>query len=58
MLARRPKSAQAIAMRARIVLVCAEGLSNSVAAKKLHITGATPLLAPASRGRRLRAPAF
>ena len=28
MLARRPKSAQAIAMRARIVLACAEGLSN------------------------------
>jgi hypothetical protein len=41
MLARRPKSAQAIAMRARIVLACAEGLSNGTAAKKLHITGAT-----------------
>src|SRR5438094_8614866 len=41
MLARRPKSAQAIAMRARIVLACAEGLNNGAAAKKLHITGAT-----------------
>jgi transposase len=41
MLARRPKSAQAIAMRARIVLGCDEGLSNSAVAKKLHITGAT-----------------
>src|SRR5437763_13962925 len=41
MLARRPKSAQAMAMRARIVLACGEGLSNGAAAKKLHITGAT-----------------
>src|SRR5258706_5026990 len=41
MLARRPKSAQAIAMRSRIVLACAEGLSNGAVAKKLHITGAT-----------------
>ena len=41
MLARRPKSAQAIAMRARIVLGCDEGLSNGAVAKKLHITGAT-----------------
>jgi len=28
MLARRPKSAQAMAMRARIVLGCEEGMSN------------------------------
>src|SRR6266404_2243658 len=41
MLARRPKSAQAIAMRARIVLACAEGLNNGAVAQKLHITGAT-----------------
>jgi transposase len=41
MLARRQKSTQAFAMRARIVLACAEGLSNVAAAKKLHITGAT-----------------
>jgi transposase len=41
MLARRPKSSQAIAMRARIVLGCDEGLSNGAVARKLHITGAT-----------------
>src|SRR5260370_40856134 len=41
MLARRPKSAQAFAVRARVVLACAEGLSNGAAAKKLHLTGAT-----------------
>jgi transposase len=40
-IARRPKSAQALAMRARIVLGCAEGMSNSEVARKLHITGAT-----------------
>src|SRR5438477_1157352 len=41
MLARRPKSAQAMAMRARIVPGCDEGLSNGAVAKKLQITGAT-----------------
>src|SRR5437764_14460624 len=41
MLARRPKSAQALAMRARIVLGCEEGWANGAVAKKLHITGAT-----------------
>ena len=41
MLARRPKSAPAIAMRARVVLGCDEGLSNGAVAKKLQITGAT-----------------
>jgi transposase len=41
MLARRPKSAQAIAMRACIGLACAEGLSNSAAACKVYVTGAT-----------------
>lgn len=41
MLARRPKSAQAMAMRARIVLSCDEGSSNTAGAKRLHITGAT-----------------
>src|ERR1044071_10335185 len=41
MLARRPKSAQAIAMRARIVLGCNDGLSNGELAKRLRITGAT-----------------
>ena len=41
LLARRPKSAQAIAMRVRIVLGCDEGLRNGAVAKKLHITAAT-----------------
>ena len=41
LLARRPKSSQAFAMRARIVLGCDEGLSNSAVVEKLHITGAT-----------------
>jgi len=41
MLARRPKSSQAMAMRARIVLGCDDGLSNQAVARKLHITGAT-----------------
>jgi transposase len=41
MLARRPKSAQALAMRARIVLGCAEGKSNGAVATELQITGAT-----------------
>src|SRR5512132_1541814 len=40
-MARRPKSVQAMAMRARIVLNCAEGMTNSEVAQKLHITGAT-----------------
>ncbi len=41
MIARRPKSSQAMAMRARIVLNCGHGMSNSEVARKLHITGAT-----------------
>jgi transposase len=41
MLARRPKSAQAVAMRARIVLGCSDGLSNGDVAKRFAITGAT-----------------
>lgn len=41
LLARRPKSAQAMAMRARIVLGCEEGWTNGTVAKKLHVTGAT-----------------
>jgi len=41
MLARRPKSAQAMAMRARIVLGCDEGQSNAAVAERLRITGAT-----------------
>lgn len=41
MLARRPKTGQAMAMRARIVLGCEEGLNNGAVAKRLGITGAT-----------------
>jgi transposase len=41
MIALRPKSAQAMAMRARIALGCGQGVSNTEIAKKLGITGAT-----------------
>ena len=41
LLARRPKSAQAMAQRARVVLHCAEGMSNSDVATRLHLTRAT-----------------
>lgn len=40
-LARRPKSAQAAALRARIVLACASGLSNDKVAEKLNVTRPT-----------------
>ena len=40
-IALRPKSAQAMAMRARIVLSCGQGMSNSEVARKLHMAGAT-----------------
>jgi transposase len=41
LLARRPKSAQAMAQRARIVLHCAAGMSNSDVATTVHVTRAT-----------------
>src|ERR1700691_2588749 len=41
MLSRRPKTGQALAMRARIVLCCDDGLSNDEVSKRLGITGAT-----------------
>ena len=41
MVALRPKSAQAMAMRARIVLSCAQGMSNAEVADKLDLAGAT-----------------
>lgn len=40
-IALRPKSSQAMAMRASIVLFCGHGKSNTEVAGKLHITGAT-----------------
>jgi len=38
---RRPKTAQALAQRARVVLACAEGHSNTEVARRLGLTGAT-----------------
>jgi transposase len=35
---RQPKCPQALALRARVVLLCADGLSNTDAAAALHIT--------------------
>jgi transposase len=40
-MARRPKSAQAMALRARIVLGCEKGMSNAAMAAKLQVTAAT-----------------
>jgi transposase len=37
-LARRPKTSQSIALRARIVLACAEGMANGTVAMQLGIT--------------------
>lgn len=39
--ARRPKSSQRLAMRAKIVLACAEGLDNQTAAKRVGVCPAT-----------------
>ena len=39
--ARRPKSAQALAVRCRVVLGCAEGLDNKVVATQLGLNQAT-----------------
>lgn len=41
LLAKRPKTDQRTALRARIVLACAEGLSNQAVATKLQVTGQT-----------------
>ena len=41
LLARRPKTAQRVALRAKIVLQAAEGLASQEIARKLGITGAT-----------------
>ena len=35
---RRAKTAQALALRARIILLCATGLSNTAAAESLHVS--------------------
>jgi transposase len=39
--ARKPKSAQALAQRAKIILLCERGLANAAVAAKLSLTGAT-----------------
>ena len=39
--ARRPKTAQRLALRARIVLSCAEGMENRRVAQQLRITDQT-----------------
>jgi hypothetical protein len=36
--ARRPKTAQALASRARIILACAEGKANEVVALQVRLT--------------------
>ena len=36
--ARRPKTAQRLALRSRIVLACAEGLTNRAVAKRLRVS--------------------
>ena len=36
--ARRPKTAQALALRARIVLACAAGTTNTVVAARVRVT--------------------
>jgi chorismate mutase len=41
LLARRPKTAQRVAIRSKIVLRAAEGLANQEIARRLGITGAT-----------------
>lgn len=41
LLARRPKTSQAMALRARIVLACASGSNNTAVAAKLHVTKPT-----------------
>ena len=40
-LTKRRKTAQALALRARIVLACAEGLDNKVVAARLRVTQQT-----------------
>lgn len=40
-LARRRKSAQAAALRARIVLACAEGIENNAVAERLRVAKQT-----------------
>ena len=36
--ARRPTTAQRLAQRSRVVLACAEGLTNRTVSKRLHVS--------------------
>jgi len=36
--ARRPKTAQRLALRSRMVLACADGLTNRAVAERLHVS--------------------
>ena len=38
---RRPKTAQAVAQRARIILACAEGQTNTTVARQIGVTPQT-----------------
>ena len=48
---RRSKSAQAHALRARIVLLCADGLTNQAVAEELRVASLIPISASPSRTR-------
>src|ERR687897_2103674 len=37
--ARRPKTAQRLALRSRVVLACAQGHANQTVARRLHVSG-------------------
>src|SRR5712691_7718800 len=38
---RRPKSAQALALRARVILACAQGKTNTAVAQQMHLAKPT-----------------
>jgi hypothetical protein len=48
--ARRPKSAQFLALRCRIVRACAAGLDDKVVAARLHVNQATARCLTARKG--------
>jgi len=52
LLARRPRTAQRVALRAKIVLRAAEGLTNQAIALQLGVTGATAGSGGSDTGRR------
>jgi len=48
---RRAKASQALALRSKIVLACAEGIDNKTAAEQLRAQAAHPVAAPPRRDR-------